>query len=158
MQIMKHQFKVMAPLTVLFSALFVAGCQDMDSSADTNAHQNDAVAVMNTSSQSSNTATNQADNSGQNVVDRNSGTATPMDQGNSASDLDITRQIRQSIVSSTNSYSVLAHNIKIITRDGRVTLRGAVQTDEEKNNIATLARSIAGQDRVNDQLAVKTNP
>jgi osmotically-inducible protein OsmY len=81
-----------------------------------------------------------------------------MDQGNSASDLDITRQIRQGIVSSTNSYSVLAHNIKIITRDGRVTLRGAVRTDEEKNNIATLARSIAGQDRVNDQLAVKTNP
>ena len=103
-------------------------------------------------------ATTDADNSQLNQRDRNNRTRTPLEQGNSREDIQVTQQIRKFVVNGTNNFSILAQNIKIITRDGYVTLRGPVKTDDEKSSIALMAREVAGTNNVNDLLEVKNNP
>jgi osmotically-inducible protein OsmY len=98
------------------------------------------------------------DNSQMNQRDRDDRTRTPFEQGNSPEDLQVTQQIRKYVVNGTNNFSVLAQNIKIITRNGRVTLRGPVKTDDEKSSIAMMAQEVAGTNNVNDLLEVKNNP
>jgi hyperosmotically inducible protein len=99
-----------------------------------------------------------ADNSPQNVSDASNGVPTAADQGNSTEDIWTTRQIRRMVVSGTNNFSMLARNIKIITLNGKVTLRGPVNTDEEKSSIETIAKAVAGDENVDDEIQVKTNP
>jgi hyperosmotically inducible protein len=94
-----------------------------------------------------------ADNSARNVQDRDNRTLTPGDQGNSTSDVDTTRRIRKEVMS--RQMSVAAHNVKIITVNGRVTLRGPVNTEEEKRAIGDIAGGIAQADNVDNQLEVK---
>src|SRR5438874_146336 len=72
-----------------------------------------------------------ADNSGKNVRDRGDKTLTPPDQGGSGADRDVTAAIRRAIVDD-DSLSTNAHNVKIVTIDGVVTLRGPVNTAAEK--------------------------
>ena len=102
--------------------------------------------------------TSDADNSAKNARDRNDATLTPGDQGNTPADRDISQKVRKTLVSGTNDYSMTAKNIKIITADGKVTLRGPVKTDAEKIGIVTIAKSVAGEGNVEDQLEVKANP
>jgi len=71
-------------------------------------------------------------------------------------DRDLTQQIRKSIVSD-KSLSAQAHNVKILTKDGMVTLKGQVQTDEEKKAIEEKAASVAGTDKVTSELTVGPN-
>jgi osmotically-inducible protein OsmY len=52
------------------------------------------------------------------------------------------------------SISTYAHNIKIVTRDGKVTLKGPVRTEEEKASIETKAAAVAGADNVTNGLTV----
>jgi osmotically-inducible protein OsmY len=52
------------------------------------------------------------------------------------------------------SLSTYAHNIKVITRDGKVTLKGPVRSEDEKNEIAAKAASIAGADNVTNEMTV----
>ncbi len=99
-----------------------------------------------------------ADNSGVNSRDRNGATLTPGDQGSSDADRGLTQQIRKELTSGTNHFSVTAANVKIITANGKVTLRGPVNSPAEKTGIETIAKSVAGPDNVDDQLEVKTNP
>ena len=99
-----------------------------------------------------------ADNSAKNVRDRDDATLTAGDQGNTAADRDTTQKIRKALVIDASGYSATAKNIKIITADGKVTLRGPVKTDAEKTGIVTLAKGIAGDGNVEDQLEVKANP
>ena len=75
-------------------------------------------------------------------------------QSNVKSDLEITREIRRAVVKD-HSLSMLAHNVKIVSANGSVTLRGPVKTEEEKTAIASKARAIAGAGKVDDQLEVK---
>ena len=96
-----------------------------------------------------------ADNSARNVRDRNDATLTSGDQGNTPADRDITQKVRKTLVSGTNDYSMTAKNIKIITTNGKVTLRGPVKTDAEKMGIVTIAKNVAGEGNVEDQLEVK---
>ncbi len=96
-----------------------------------------------------------ADNSQVNKRDQNGETRTPMDQGNSPEDIRLARQIRQAVVSETNHFSILAQNIKIIARDGHVTLRGPVKTEEERSAVAVIADGIAGTNNVKNLLEVK---
>ena len=65
----------------------------------------------------------------------------------------ITQKIRKAI-HEDSSLSTYAHNIKIITQDGKVTLRGPVRSGDEKSNLEAKAVSVAGQDNVTDQLEV----
>jgi hypothetical protein len=98
--------------------------------------------------------TAEADNSGRNVRDRDERSLTPLNQGNSQTDVDITARIRKEVVG-TESLSVNAQNVKIITSNGRVTLRGPVTTAEEKRLIGQIAISAVRIENVDNQLEVK---
>ena len=93
-----------------------------------------------------NTATNERDRSGE--------TKTSGDQSNSSADLKTTQAIRQALMKD-NELSTTAKNIKVITASGHVTLRGPVNTAQEKAKIDQLAKSAAGGAQIDDQLDVK---
>lgn len=95
-----------------------------------------------------------ADNTGRNVRDREEGSVTPLDQGSSEADRDITARIRREIVAN-DALSTNAQNAKIVTRDGVVTLRGPVKTPEERDAIAAVAQRTPGVKRVDNQLEVE---
>jgi uncharacterized protein YrrD len=98
--------------------------------------------------------TTDADDTARNVRDREDRTLTPLDQGNSQADIDITAQIRKEIIAAKDM-SVNARNVKIITVNGHVTLRGPVNTAEEKRLIGEIANRIARSENVDNQLEVK---
>ena len=70
------------------------------------------------------------------------------------SDVNTTARIRKQIVAG-KEMSVNAKNVKIITSHGRVTLRGPVDTEEEKRLIGVIAIDIALVENVDNQLEVK---
>jgi hyperosmotically inducible periplasmic protein len=94
------------------------------------------------------------DNTAINERDRSSETQTSGDQSNSSADLKITQAIRQALMKDSE-LSTTAKNIKIITTNGQVTLRGPVKNAQEKAKIDQLARSAAGGAKIDDQLDVK---
>jgi hyperosmotically inducible periplasmic protein len=94
------------------------------------------------------------DNTAVNERDRSRETQTSVDQSNSSEDLKITQAIRQALMKDSE-LSTTAKNIKIITNDGQVTLRGPVKNAQEKAKIDQLARSAAGGAKIDDQLDVK---
>ena len=75
-------------------------------------------------------------------------------QSQTKSDLALARQIRREVVKD-KSLSLIAHNCKIITQDGFVTLRGEVKTDAERSTIGDIAARIAGAGKVTNSLTVK---
>jgi hyperosmotically inducible protein len=95
-----------------------------------------------------------ADNSGRNVRDRHDETKTSGDQSNSKEDIDITAAIRRAVLND-KSLSMMAKNVKIITANGVVTLRGPVKSASEKAKVAQLASSAAGQAKIENQLEIK---
>ncbi len=95
-----------------------------------------------------------ADNTALNTRDRQSEAKTSFDQSNDKKDIEITASIRRAVMHEDN-LSMTAKNVKIITENGVVTLRGPVQTAAEKAMIAKLAQSAAGQAKIVDQLEVK---
>jgi hyperosmotically inducible protein len=96
-------------------------------------------------------AATQSDNSATNKAHAK----TAEQQSEGTSDRMLTKKIRQSIVAD-KSISTYGHNIKIITQNGMVTLKGPVKSDEEKAAIASKAAEAAGgQDKVTNQLTVK---
>jgi|ERR1700683_1898004 len=68
-------------------------------------------------------------------------------------DRELTRKIRRAIVAD-KSLSTYAHNVKIISQDGKVTLKGPVRSDDEKNSIVAKATEIAGDGNVTDQIEI----
>lgn len=88
-----------------------------------------------------------------NVRDRNNNNLTPFSQSENSADREITRNIRRNIVNEDN-LSTNAKNIKIITIDGVVTLRGPINNDQEKRMIIQIARSQDGVKQLRDQLEV----
>ena len=107
---MKRTLLVLACLSALSVAAFAAG--DEKTNPD-------------------NTATNERDRSGE--------TQTSGDQSNSPADLKITQAIRQALMKDSE-LSTTAKNIKVITANGHVTLRGPVKTDQEKAKVDQLAK------------------
>jgi hyperosmotically inducible periplasmic protein len=105
-----------------------------------------ALAADNKKAEPDNTATNERDRSGE--------TKTSGDQSNSSADLKITQAIRRALMKDSE-LSTTAKNIKIITDNGQVTLRGPVKNAQEKAKIDQLARSAAGGAKIDDQLDVK---
>ncbi len=95
-----------------------------------------------------------ADNTKVNQRDQNSNEPTADQQKDNRSDRDITQQIRRAIMKD-KSLSTYAHNVKIITQDGQVTLKGPVRSDDEKTAIEAKATEIAGQNKVSNELEVK---
>ena len=95
-----------------------------------------------------------ADNTRRNVRDRDGGNLTPLDQGTGEADMDMTRRIRKEILDQQN-LSLNARNIKVITLNGRVTLRGPVNDAAEKRTIEELVQRVAPTAKVDNQLEVK---
>ncbi len=94
------------------------------------------------------------ENTERNVRDKSGATLTPEDQKESGVDRRITANVRRAVVGD-ESLSLNAHNVKIITRNRVVTLRGPVESRAEKIKIGELARKAAGVKRVNNQLEVE---
>ena len=76
-------------------------------------------------------------------------------QSNAASDRTITQKIRKALVSD-KSLSTYAHNVKIITANGSVTLKGPVKSEEEKQQVASKAAEVVDSSKIDNQLSVKT--
>jgi hyperosmotically inducible periplasmic protein len=95
-----------------------------------------------------------ADNTRVNERDRSQTEPTADQQKDNRSDQDITQQIRQSIMKD-KSLSTYAHNVKIITQNGQVTLKGPVRSEDEKKTVEAKATEVAGENRVTSQLDIK---
>jgi hyperosmotically inducible protein len=74
-------------------------------------------------------------------------------QSNRPQDLQLTRTIRRSVMAD-KTLSVDAHNVKIVTVNGHVTLNGVVRSDAEKSAVVAKAVTVAGADNVLDALKV----
>jgi hyperosmotically inducible protein len=94
-----------------------------------------------------------ADNTGKNVRDRDEESLTATDQSNDPADIKMTADIRKMVVND-GSLSMTAKNVKIITVDGKVTLRGPVQTPQEKAAIESHAKQ-AGAKSITNELEVE---
>lgn len=126
---------------VLLLLAACAGCNEPPNSPGTD------------SSVSRPTGTVTRDNTGVNVRDRDSTTVTPLDQKENKSDIEVTANIRKRVVAS--KMSVAAQNAKIITQDGKVTLRGPVKTAAEKQQLEQIATDVAGPKNVDSQLEIQ---
>lgn len=94
-----------------------------------------------------------ADNSGINKRDMSPGEITAEQQSQTKEDLEITQKIRQAVVDD-KSLSTYAHNVKIITVDGMVTLKGPVRSEKEKRTIEEKARQLAGKDKIKSEIEI----
>jgi osmotically-inducible protein OsmY len=97
-----------------------------------------------------------ADNTAKNERDKSGETKTSGDQSNKPEDKKITAAIRRAVVGD-KSLSMTAKNVKIITANGMVTLRGPVNNAQEKATIGKLAESAAGKAKIDNQLEVKAS-
>ena len=79
---------------------------------------------------------------------------TAEEQGGSASDREMTKNIRREMVKN-DSLSAMAKNINVSTIDGKVTLRGPVHSKQEKMTISSIAEKIAGKGKVSNELEIK---
>ena len=98
-------------------------------------------------------AATKADNSAINARDESGATLTPRDQPNNATDIKVEADVRSAIVGD-KTLSTLAHNVKIVTANGTVTLRGPVRTVAEKERVAKLAMNTSGVARVENLIDV----
>ena len=99
-------------------------------------------------------ATPAPDNTKVNKRDQSKTEPTADQQKENASDLNITRRIRRAVMKD-KPLSSYAHNVKIITQEGMVTLKGPVRSEEEKQAIEAKAKEVAGGDKVSSELEVK---
>jgi len=97
-----------------------------------------------------------ADNTARNA-DTSVLSQTATGQGESKADVETTAAIRKLVVDD-KTLSVNAHNVKIMTLNGVVTLRGPVKSEEERKNIEAKAKQVAGVTRVDNLLEVEKNP
>lgn len=130
-----------------FALLVVLGCKRNESEASTGA--NEATPTVEA-------LRADADNTKKNERDRDGDTVTPEDQAENDADRSITQRIRQAVVDK-DGLSMNAKNVKIVTANGVVTLRGPVQSAGEKSSIASIAQATNGVSRVDNQLEIVTN-
>ena len=125
---------------LLLASLALAGCDQLNKPSTSDGTKKDV----------------DRDNSAVNIRDRDSDLKTPMDQGQGKSDINITASIRKGVMNSQMSTN--AQNVKIITMDGLVTLRGPVKNQQEKTQVEEIARSVAGVKTLDNQLEVEKTP
>ena len=94
-----------------------------------------------------------ADNTKINKRDQSKKELTAGQQGETKQDRDITQKIRRAIIKD-KSLSIQAHNVKIITVDGMVTLKGPVKSEEEKMAVEKMAAQIAGNDKIKSEIGI----
>jgi hyperosmotically inducible protein len=94
------------------------------------------------------------DNAAANKQDRNTTQPTADQAKNTTSDREMMQRIRRDIVDD-KSLSTYAHNVKVIAKNGKVTLRGPVHSDDEKRTVEEYARKVAGEGNVTSEITVK---
>jgi osmotically-inducible protein OsmY len=94
-----------------------------------------------------------ADNSKVNTRDRDAGAVTADQQKENAADRDITRKVRRALTQD-KTLSSYAHNVKVITQAGQVTLKGPVRSEDEKRSVEEKAAEVAGTGHVTNQLSI----
>jgi osmotically-inducible protein OsmY len=94
-----------------------------------------------------------ADNTGINKRDASRKEVTADQQGQTKGDREVTQKIRQAVVND-KSLSTYAHNVKIITVGGMVTLKGPVKSEDEKRIIEEKAAQIAGNDKIKSEIEI----
>jgi hypothetical protein len=94
-----------------------------------------------------------ADNTKVNTRDRAKGAVTADQQKDNAADRDLTQKIRRALMQD-KTLSSYAHNVKVITQGGQVTLKGPVRSDDEKQNVEAKATAVAGAGHVTNQMSV----
>ena len=94
------------------------------------------------------------DNIGMNRADKKGDQTNADQQQKDRADRNLTKEIRRAIVGD-NTLSNDAHNVKVVERDGQVTLKGLVQSEREKRAVEAKAVEVAGQDRVVNELVIK---
>lgn len=97
-----------------------------------------------------------ADNTKVNKRDRNKAEPTADRAKDNTNDREIMKKIRDSIVSD-KSLSTYAHNVKVVSQQGKVTLKGAVHSEEEKQSIQAKAAEVVGAENVTNDLSVKAH-
>ena len=127
----KTLVRFLSLLIVLFSTLTLVWAQDADTKQSQQAPDNTKI----------------------NQRDRSKSEPTADQQKDNRSDRELARQIRRAIVKD-KSLSTYAHNIKVIAQDGMVTLKGPVNTQEEKQAIEAKASAIAGQGKITNEIEV----
>jgi hyperosmotically inducible periplasmic protein len=93
------------------------------------------------------------DNTKANQRDRAKGAPTADQQKENSNDRELTQKIRRAIMDD-KTLSTYAHNVKIISQDGQVTLKGPVRTEDEKKIVEAMAIEVAGAGRVTNQLSI----
>jgi len=94
-----------------------------------------------------------ADNTKANATDRNPDSTTPLDQSNDKDAIAVTAGIRKAVLADS-SLSTSAHNVKIVTNGNVVTLRGSVESADEKKRIESLATQSATGKQVRNEISV----
>ncbi len=94
-----------------------------------------------------------ADNTKVNTRDRAKSAVTADQQKENATDRGLTQKIRQALMDD-KTLSTYAHNVKIVTQGGNVTLKGPVRSAEEKQNVEAKAVEIAGAGHVTNQISI----
>jgi hyperosmotically inducible protein len=127
---------------LLLLSVLAIGCDDMDMNN----------VSLPDSDRADNSAVNQRDASGE--------TKTPLDQGQNSADVERTAEIRRRVLD-LDGVSINARNVKIISVNGQVTLRGPVDNEAEKDAIYKVAAEVAGEENIVNELEVpqpKTEP
>jgi len=154
---MKRKFKLLSGACVASLLALNVVAQDTTNRPPPVPDSSISGSVTNDANSSATDKKQDANNSGRNARDRNNQTLTPGDQGNNAADRETTRQIRKEIVGAKDM-SISGRNVKIVTSGGKVTLRGPVNSADEKRVIGDLASKVAGTQNVDNQLEVKLAP
>ncbi len=142
---MKH--RILISFTVALAAAGLAACDKRDSASTRPAKATVESTPPPPSPSPDNTASNRKD--------AKNDAKTPIDQSESAASIRITADIRRAIMEDSKM-SVNAQNCKIITDEaGAVTLRGVVNSQQERDAIEAKAKATAGVTRIDNQLEIK---
>ncbi|MBV9723844.1 MAG: BON domain-containing protein [Gammaproteobacteria bacterium] len=95
-----------------------------------------------------------ADNTKSNRENPSNRDRTADDQKNNMSDEKITQQIRRNVMAD-KSLSTYAHNAKIVSVNGTVTLNGVVHSEAERSHVAQIAAEVAGKANVVNDIKVE---
>lgn len=127
------------------AAVLLTGCEPMEPSRTTQPLPETAPGTP---------APTPPDNTAVNERDASGATKTPIDQDENQADVERTAEIRKRILAAPEM-SIYAREIKVITSQGKVTLRGPVNTEAERETIVRIATEVAGAGNVQDEIDVK---
>jgi hyperosmotically inducible periplasmic protein len=139
------------PLILLICGIGMAGCNQKSDVSQTPPPAASSTSVNDTTA----APATQPDNTAINSRDNTPGAITAGAQGQAKSDVDITADIRRRLMD--GKMSITAQNVKVVCQSGKVTLRGPVNSQDEKDSIGHMANDVAGPDNVDNELEIKPN-